>query len=192
VTAAALVALAVLAGSVPFGLLLARRFSGVDVRTKGSGNIGATNVARTAGKGLGALVLLLDAAKGALPALAARWLFPGAGWLHVAVGLAAVLGHVFCPWLGFRGGKGVATALGVFGALAPAQVAFGAAAFALALAAARVVAVASILGVAAATLAALLGLGAHPYSAGLAATFLLVVWTHRSNLARLRGGANAP
>ena len=104
-----------LLGSVPFGLLVARVAGKGDIRAAGSGNIGATNVSRVGGKRLGALTLLLDAAKGALPALvAARWGAEGA--LVAAAG--AVLGHVFPVWLRFRGGKGVATALGAMLAVA--------------------------------------------------------------------------
>ncbi len=113
---------AYLLGSIPVGYLLSKR-KGVDVRTVGSGNIGASNVARSVGKGLGALVLLLDLAKGALAVLGLTWLVP-AQYVHwtslPAVGLAAILGHCFPVWLRFRGGKGVATALGVFLVVAPA------------------------------------------------------------------------
>jgi glycerol-3-phosphate acyltransferase PlsY len=105
-----------LAGSVPFGLLLTRLTGRVDPRTIGSGNVGATNVVRASGLGLGLATLLLDAAKGWLPAAAfAQAAGPSAGAI---AGLAAVLGHCFSPWLRLRGGKGVATLLGVVGALA--------------------------------------------------------------------------
>ncbi|MCI0574380.1 MAG: glycerol-3-phosphate acyltransferase, partial [Myxococcaceae bacterium] len=108
-----------LCGSVPFGVLVARWLRGVDVRQRGSGNIGATNVARVAGKRLGLVVLLLDALKGAAPVVLARALLPGEAALQAAAGLAAVLGHVFPVWLRLRGGKGVATALGVAAVLVP-------------------------------------------------------------------------
>jgi glycerol-3-phosphate acyltransferase PlsY len=122
-----------LAGSVPFGLLLGRFVAGIDVRQAGSGNIGATNVARTAGRRLGVLTLLLDAGKGGIPVAAtalALDLPHDAGW-PAAAGLAAFLGHVFPFWLAFRGGKGVATAFGAFVVLSPwlallASVVFGA------------------------------------------------------------------
>lgn len=102
-------------GSIPFGLLLVKATGGGDLRKAGSGNIGATNVARTGRKGLSALTLLLDAGKGA----AAVWLVGHFYWPEVAplAGLIAVVGHVFPAWLRFRGGKGVATTLGVFFAL---------------------------------------------------------------------------
>ena len=115
-----------LAGSIPFGLLLTR-FAGLgDIRRLGSGNIGATNVLRTGNKALAAATLLLDGLKGALPEL----IFAGeagvAGAPSLIAGLAAVIGHNFPVWLGFRGGKGVATTLGVLAALAwPAGLAIG-------------------------------------------------------------------
>lgn len=111
-----LIPLGYLAGSIPFGLLIAKASKGVDVRQVGSGNIGATNVLRTAGSGAGALTLILDAMKGWLPVALSKFL--GASELLVAaIGLAAFLGHLFPIFLGFRGGKGVATALGVLLAL---------------------------------------------------------------------------
>ena len=104
-----------LCGSIPFGLLLTRAAGFGDIRAIGSGNIGATNVLRTGRRGLAAATLLLDAAKGAAAVTAAYVLF-GAEWMPLAA-IAAVVGHCFTPWLGFRGGKGVATGLGVFIAL---------------------------------------------------------------------------
>jgi glycerol-3-phosphate acyltransferase PlsY len=103
---------AFLSGSIPFGLLLVRMAGKGDVRQSGSGNIGATNVMRAGGKALGIATLLLDAAKGFLPVFIAKWLGMPAHLLAF-VALAAVLGHMFTPWLAFKGGKGVATALGV-------------------------------------------------------------------------------
>jgi glycerol-3-phosphate acyltransferase PlsY len=111
-------AIAYLLGSIPFGYILVRIFRKEDIRATGSGNIGATNVARSGGKGLGILTLLLDLLKGYAAVEIAAHFAPGApGFpsdLAVAAGIAAVLGHVFPIWLGFKGGKGVATALGVF------------------------------------------------------------------------------
>lgn len=109
---------AYLLGSIPFGLLIAR-VKGIDIRSRGSGNIGATNVLRHVGKGEALLTLCADAAKGFIPAFLAVHIFPygpAAGF----IGVAAVAGHVFSVFLRFRGGKGVATALGVLGAYAPA------------------------------------------------------------------------
>lgn len=110
-----------LVGSIPFGLVLGR-LAGVDVRSGGSGNIGATNVTRLAGRKLGVLTLLCDMGKGILPMLAASWLLsqtPGRETWVALCGAAAFLGHLFPVYLRFRGGKGVATALGLFLYLAP-------------------------------------------------------------------------
>jgi glycerol-3-phosphate acyltransferase PlsY len=117
---------AFLSGSIPFGLLLMKLAGKGDVRAQGSGNIGATNVLRSGGKGLGVATLLLDTAKGWLPVFLAAQAGLGAEVL-AWIALAAVLGHVFTPWLKFRGGKGVATALGAVLAYHPAMVlpAFG-------------------------------------------------------------------
>lgn len=100
-----------LSGSIPFSWLLGR-LKGVDLREHGSGNPGATNLLRTCGKGMGITGLLLDALKGAAPVYFALNTDPGVAWLPAAVTVAAVCGHVFMPWFGFKGGKGVATALG--------------------------------------------------------------------------------
>jgi glycerol-3-phosphate acyltransferase PlsY len=121
VLGALLVALGYLSGSVPYGLVLGRFFAGVDVRQVGSGNIGATNVARV-NKKLGAITYLLDVLKAVVPLLLARRLLAGAPsvdfWV-MGVAIAAFAGHVFPVWLGFKGGKGVATGFGVFLVLAP-------------------------------------------------------------------------
>lgn len=117
-TLAFVAALAYLLGAVPFGILITRALGLGDLRAIGSGNIGATNVLRTGNKGAAAATLLLDAAKGAVAVLVARWLV--AEDAAQLAGLAAFLGHLFPVWLGFRGGKGVATFLGVLIALAPA------------------------------------------------------------------------
>ena len=113
-----LVVLAYLLGSVPFGVLIARLASDVDLRRVGSGNIGATNVLRVVGKGAAAFTLLGDIGKGALAVGLARWAGANAP-VVAAVALAAVLGHLFPVWTGFRGGKGVATTLGVVLATMP-------------------------------------------------------------------------
>jgi glycerol-3-phosphate acyltransferase PlsY len=109
--------IAYLLGSIPFGLLLTRALGLGDIRTIGSGNIGATNVMRTGKKGLGITVLLLDAVKGLVAVWLAQYLYNEN--IAPAAGLAAVFGHVFPIWLKFKGGKGVATTLGVFFALNP-------------------------------------------------------------------------
>jgi glycerol-3-phosphate acyltransferase PlsY len=111
------ISIAYLLGSIPFGYLLVRIFRNEDVRAQGSGNIGATNVARSGAKGLGVATLLLDLGKAYAGVMIARYLAPGNYDVAVAAAVAAVVGHVFPVWLGFRGGKGVASALGVFLAL---------------------------------------------------------------------------
>src|SRR6202140_3267399 len=120
VTLIAIPIVAYLLGSIPFGLLLTKLFGGGDVRQAGSGNIGATNVARVVGPLPGILTLLLDSAKGAVAVwLAARSSNDSAMWMVIAA-LAALIGHCFPVWLKFRGGKGVATAAGGFLVLSPA------------------------------------------------------------------------
>ncbi|HET7501115.1 MAG TPA: glycerol-3-phosphate acyltransferase [Kofleriaceae bacterium] len=171
------------AGAIPFGVLVARRVAGLDIKAHGSGNIGATNVARVVGVVPGLIVLVLDAAKGALPlAIALRC----TGYLPIglATGGAAILGHCFSPLLGFRGGKGVATAFGVFVVLTPGLAAAAAGVFLLVAAATRVPALGSLAGV---TTIAIALIAAHDTaSATLAvATALLLVYTHRKNLATL-------
>lgn len=118
------ISIAYLLGSIPFGYLLVRIFRHEDIRATGSGNIGATNVARSGAKGLGILTLILDALKGFAAVVIAQHIAAPSGLpqsyeIAVCAGVAAVLGHCFPIWLGFRGGKGVATALGVFFALVP-------------------------------------------------------------------------
>jgi glycerol-3-phosphate acyltransferase PlsY len=111
------ITIAYLLGSIPFGYLLVRIFRNQDIREQGSGNIGATNVARSGSKGLGLATLLLDLGKAYAGVTIAKHLSPGMYDVAVAAAVAAIVGHVFPVWLGFRGGKGVASALGVFLAL---------------------------------------------------------------------------
>ena len=142
-----IVLLAYLLGSIPFGYLIVRAGGGGDVRETGSGGTGATNVTRRAGKWAGVLTLLLDALKGAAAVLVARALLAGgagANWWVAASALAVVGGHVFPVWLGFRGGKGVATGLGVFLVLAPLAVLCSLLAFAVIVWATRYVSLGSI------------------------------------------------
>jgi glycerol-3-phosphate acyltransferase PlsY len=181
--ALALIAGAFWAGAIPFGVLIARR-RGVDIRAHGSGNIGATNVTRVLGTRAGAVVLVLDALKGALPTAAALAAL-GEPRTVALTGLAAILGHCFSPFLRGRGGKGVATAAGVFVVIAPGIVAIALAVFALVLRATRVPALGSLAAAAAIT-AGLALRGGGPYTALALATTVLLVYTHRSNLAKLR------
>ena len=183
---ALLLVAAYLLGSVPFGLLLARA-AGIDVRRAGSGNIGATNVARTAGARLGIATLIADAGKGALPVLAARLAFDDPR-LADGAGLAAFLGHVFPITLGFAGGKGVATALGALLALAPTAAAAAVAVFALVLVRSGYVSLASMVAATGAP-AALAVLGARATTTGTSAVMVLVILArHRANVRRMQIG----
>jgi glycerol-3-phosphate acyltransferase PlsY len=180
-----LVPVGYLSGSVPFGVLLTRLLAGKDVRAAGSGNIGASNVARVAGKKVGALVLLLDAAKGSLPVLLALALAPAEPAVAAAAGAAAFVGHVFPVWLRFRGGKGVATALGVLAVLLPWAALAGAAVWVALVAATRVASVGSL--AAGAVALGVAWAGTAPLSSRVLATvlFAAMLWTHRGNLTRL-------
>ncbi|MFO0580159.1 MAG: glycerol-3-phosphate 1-O-acyltransferase PlsY [Polyangia bacterium] len=176
-----------LLGSIPFGLLVAR-LRNIDLRSVGSGNIGATNAARALGKGWGVLVLGLDAAKAAVPILAARHFFrddPRREWIEVGVALAAFLGHLFPVFAGFRGGKGVATAFGSFVALAPLPALLGLLTYALLVGVTRISSVGSICAVLS------FPIWLRVFSASracfvLAAAFLvMILLKHRGNIARL-------
>jgi glycerol-3-phosphate acyltransferase PlsY len=181
---------AYLLGSVPFGVLVARAFDrGIDLRKTGSGNIGATNVARTLGKGAGALTLLLDAAKGSAAVLLAAAAAPsGDALLPSLAGGAAFLGHVFPVWLRFRGGKGVATALGVVLALSPGAAGILFLLFAAAFAATRYVSLGSLVAAAGLAPAMLLLRAPAPWIALSAGIGAMVFWTHRENIRRLIAG----
>ena len=182
---------AYLLGAVPFGLLIART-KGIDLRKFGSGNIGATNAMRAVGRPLGLLVFLLDAAKGFAPTWAClhgvQGLPQGADWA-LGAGAAAVLGHSFPVWLGFKGGKGVATGCGVWMALDWRAALVVLAVFALALAATRYVALASVAAAGALPLA-LRGLRAEPawLVPAAAAMAALVALRHKPNFVRMAAG----
>jgi len=181
-------ALAFLLGSLPFGFWLGR-LKGIDIRKQGSGNIGATNVGRILGRGWGYLVFALDFAKGWIGVWVAQKLGDPADLWVVAAGLFSVLGHVFTPWVGFRGGKGVATSAGVLLALTPLVGVLVAAVWGGAFLVSRIVSVASLL---AATAFPLLVHQLDPNRPALqwAAWMLaLLVWVrHRDNLTRLIQG----
>ena len=180
-----LVALGYLAGSIPFGVIVTSLVAGKDVRAAGSGNIGATNVARVAGKKLGALVLLLDAAKGSLPVLLGLWLAPQNVLLHVAIGAAAFVGHVFPVWLEFKGGKGVATALGVLLVLLPLSALIGFVTWVIILATTRISSIGSLLGALLAIISSFFLGRPLEYSLLGVGLLLAMLWTHRGNLERL-------
>jgi acyl phosphate:glycerol-3-phosphate acyltransferase len=184
---------AYLLGSVPFGLLLAHLFAGTDVRKSGSGNIGATNVARVVGPLAGVLTLIFDVAKGAGAVLLAEKLLNGSAVWMTAAAVAALLGHCFPVWLKFKGGKGVATAAGVFLVLSPLACLAAAILFVLVVVFWRYVSLGSIS--AAAALPLLLYLLWSPGHApppavtlGALAATLLIIYKHRGNLQRLLQG----
>lgn len=184
-----------LLGSIPFGFLLVRIFRKEDIRSKGSGNIGATNVIRSGAKGLGALTFLLDVCKGYVAVLLAGYMAARIGASYgdaVAVGaICAVLGHIYTIWLQFKGGKGVATAFGVFLALVPWAAVASLGVFAVVFALSRYVSLASILGAAAFPVFALL-LQHRPYGVWLTAVVFLapviVIAKHHENIGRLLHG----
>lgn len=187
---------AFLCGSIPFGLLLVKLAGKGDVREHGSGNIGATNVSRVGGKALGIVTLLLDIAKGFLPVFIARKLGLGDNGL-VLLALAAVLGHVFTPWLKFQGGKGVATALGVILAVGPQMLILPMSTFILALWLTRHVSLGSILAAAMVPMQFLIlaftFFGPPDWRMVLPLVILavLVIWKHRDNIKRLQEGTES-
>ena len=192
---------AYLLGSIPFGYVIVRLLTGKDVRETGSGGTGATNVTRRAGKRAGILTLILDAAKGAAAVLLARWLLTpdfSINWWVAAAALAAVVGHVFPVWLGFRGGKGVATGLGVFFTLAPVAVAGALVVFLIVVALTRYVSLGSIMAAAALPLCVWRWGSVTESPAKLAplmATTMigsaLVIFMHRANIGRLLQGTES-
>lgn len=185
---------AYLLGSIPSGYLLGLLYR-VDVRSEGSGNIGATNVARSVGASAGVATLVIDMAKGGLPVLLVEGLesFTGDGTdaatrARVVAAVAAVSGHIFPVFLRFRGGKGVATTFGALAALTPFAALAAAAAFGVVLGAARIVSVASVVAALAAPIAA--AAFGYPTLAVSATAFMavLIIVRHRENLSRLRAG----
>jgi glycerol-3-phosphate acyltransferase PlsY len=218
--AALVVIIAYLLGSVPFGYLIVRATAGGDIRATGSGGTGATNVSRSAGKVAGVITLVLDALKGAAAVVVASWLFdvplsmeyiapyvetfangglsfPQAYWCIAGAGIAAILGHMFPVWLGFRGGKGVATGVGVFLILAPGAVAFAGLIFILIAAVTRYVSLGSI--VAAASMPLFIWLGNivsprfafAPLITSAIVGSLLIIFAHRANVGRLIQGTES-
>jgi glycerol-3-phosphate acyltransferase PlsY len=177
-----------LLGSISFAVLLVRAVAGKDIRSEGSGNAGATNVLRAYGKKLAFLVALLDVAKGAAAVLLVRLVTADPFW-GAAAGVAAILGHVFPVFYGFRGGKGVATAVGVFLVLAPLALLTCLAVFVAIVAATRYVSLGSV--VAITLLPPVAGLLFHaprPVVTAAAVTALVVLGKHLDNLKRLARG----
>ncbi len=192
-----LVLLGYLLGSIPFGYLLVRALSGSDIRYMGSGNIGATNVARTSGWAIGVATLILDAAKGFFAVWLVGHFSHGNIRFMMYAGLAAILGHVFPVWLKFEGGKGVATAMGVFLAICWPAVALAVAVFLLVVLFWRYVSLGSVS--AAAALPLLIYLlyapGHAPPTAVSTCTLLgaiVIIIKHRDNIERLMAGTEPP
>ena len=180
-----------LIAAIPTGVVLARLMGGEDVRQKGSGNIGATNVYRVAGKLAGVLTLIGDTLKGFLPLLAFKtWLEPTPTQLGIASAVA-ILGHCYPIYLKFKGGKGVATALGIFLVLSPKVVFFALIVFILTVAITRYISLGSVLAALSAPL--LILLLNHPQPIFLATLFIaaLVIWRHNSNIKRLLDGTES-
>ena len=183
-----------LLGSIPFGVILTRLATGEDVRSIGSGNIGATNVLRTGRKDLAFATLILDAGKGAAAFLTAQALFPGVPALAAVAGGAAFLGHLFPVWLGFKGGKGVATFFGLLLAAAWPLGLMAGATWLIVAALFRMSSLAALIAAAAAPLFALLPLplmglpASGPVQALAAATAGLIWLRHHENIARILKG----
>src|SRR5947207_971633 len=182
----AIVVAAYLIGSIPFALLLARRW-GADLRRIGSGNLGAANVLRASGVTAGVLVALLDVMKGAVSVMLAER-FGGSGAVPAVAGLAAIIGHIYPVWLRFKGGKGVATACGVFSVLTPAALPPALTIFFVTVWVTKYVSLGSVLAsVALAPIAYATGSPA-PAVAAASAAAAIIVFRHRSNLIRVRAG----
>ena len=181
------VIIAYLIGSIPFGYLIVRAKGGGDVRDTGSGGTGATNVSRRAGKVAGVLTLFLDALKGAMAVIIAKLILNGdnADWLIAAVAIAVIVGHIFPVWLRFRGGKGVATGVGVFLALSPMAVLCAGVIFVAVVALTKYVSLGSILAAASIPLFVWLGGQTQSLLTAAIAGALLIVFAHHGNIARL-------
>jgi acyl phosphate:glycerol-3-phosphate acyltransferase len=181
---------AYLLGSIPFGYLIVRGKSGADIRETGSGGTGATNVSRRAGKAAGVLTLLLDAAKGCVAVLIAK-AFGGGDWVIAVAAIAALVGHIFPVWLGFRGGKGVATGVGIFLVLAPIALLCAGVVFVAIVVLTRYVSLGSI--TAAVLIPVLVWLLSDSQSLLIAAVVgaALIVFAHRGNIQRLASGTES-
>ncbi|NOY14468.1 MAG: glycerol-3-phosphate acyltransferase [Deltaproteobacteria bacterium] len=179
---------AYLIGAIPTGVIMTKLAGGEDIRQLGSGNIGATNVYRTAGRKLGVITLLGDCLKAVIPLLIADYAFHYQGGALALVGLAAFIGHCFPIYLGFKGGKGVATALGVFLVLSPQSILAALILFILVLWRWRYISLASISAAAAIPFLILLFERSLPVFLVSLAIAGIVIWRHRANIDRLRTG----
>lgn len=180
------VTIAYLFGSIPFAHLLTRR-RGVDLRRVGSGNVGASNVLRTAGVRAAVLAMVLDGVKGAAAVLLAQRLAGGAA-VPVAAGLASVVGHIYPVWLRFRGGKGVATAAGVFAVLTPTALGVASGVFLIAVWMTRYISIGSLAGAAALAATAAATGAPQAVAVGASLVLLLILFRHRANVRRLLAG----
>jgi glycerol-3-phosphate acyltransferase PlsY len=167
-------------GSLPIGYLVTQRTRGIDLRRAGSGNVGAANVYRTSGLGMALAVMVADAGKGATAVL-----LGGGGANAVAAGVAAVIGHIYPVWLGFKGGKGVATAGGAFSVLSPLPTAIAAAAFAVTLFRTRFVSLGSIVATVLLPVIEWLTPGLRGVDIGATVVAALILFRHRGNMMRL-------
>jgi acyl phosphate:glycerol-3-phosphate acyltransferase len=183
---------AFLIGSIPFGYLIGRLFYRTDIRSHGSGNIGAMNALRALGKGGAVTVLLLDALKGFAPTLFVLWFSAGEQMLASVVAAGAVLGHCFSPWLRFKGGKGVATSFGAIFAMSWPAGLVSVAGWLLGAGITRYSSVGSMVGSVLAPFALWLFTRSLPETAYGIFTALLVLYTHRENIRRLRSGSESP
>ena len=191
-----LVVLGYLSGSVPYGYVLPKLLKGVDVRTIGSGNIGATNAARAAGRVIGVAVFVLDVAKAMVPVEVAQELMAGRPhgdlWV-VPVAVAAFAGHLYPVWLRFQGGKGVATGLGIFAVLSTGPALTGFAAWILLYLTVRISSVGSLAGALVCVLATFWAKGTgSPISWAAAAVGAMIWWRHRENIGRILRGEEKP
>ena len=175
---------AYLLGSIPFGYLIVRGKSGADIRETGSGGTGATNVSRRAGKTAGVLTLLLDAAKGCAAVVIAQ-VVNGDDWVIALAAIAALVGHIFPVWLGFRGGKGVATAVGIFAVLAPVALLCAGVIFLALVVTTRYVSLGSIVAAVLIPVFVWLLSGSQPLLIAAIVAAALIVFAHRGNMKRL-------
>ncbi|MEK6790557.1 MAG: glycerol-3-phosphate 1-O-acyltransferase PlsY [Deltaproteobacteria bacterium] len=182
-----LIVAAYLLGSVPTGVVVARLFGGTDPRTTGSGNIGATNVGRSAGKAAGIVTLIGDVLKGAIPVLLAFYLHPNAAFVSI-VGIAVLVGHVFSVFLRFKGGKGVATACGVMLVVSPVATLIAIVVFVLIAALTRYVSIASMTAAIAIPVILVMLPGKAAFVPLGAAVCVLIIIKHRENVERLIQG----
>lgn len=186
---ALMLVLAYLVGATPTSYVAGRLGRGIDLREHGSKNLGATNVYRVLGWGYAIPVALIDVAKGALPVVILGPWSNGPGWFTVALGLAAVVGHIFSPYVGFKGGKGVATAAGMFLALAPLAVVISVPIWIATLWLSGYVSVASLTVAVLFPLWVRLTVPGQPYTFWAAvALAAIIVYSHRKNIGRLRDG----